>query len=154
VVFVHGLIGPLADPVVLDAMAPADTLAADLRGYGARASHPVEGLTIDDQVDALEGEITASTCTSPTAMRSGPVDWPRCPSTYEPMLRRVFAAHPVHLVTGTRSRAGWDVPEWAFDAAATYQAIPDCGHMVMLEQPHRLATLLATLVHQEHAQAT
>jgi pimeloyl-ACP methyl ester carboxylesterase len=250
VVFVHGLIGPLADPAVLDAMAPADTLAADLRGYGARASHPVEGLTIDDQVDALEGEITASTRTSPTAIhlvghsvggviaarfadrhpdliasftslegnftlndafwsgrlaamhldeatqlldrdRRDPEGWLRAAgvectptriagatealnfqppatihamaqavvaftgaSTYEPMLRRVFAAHPVHLVAGTRSRAGWDVPEWAIDAAATYQAIPDCGHMVMLEQPHRLAALLATLVQQVRAQVT
>jgi lipase len=51
-------------------------------------------------------------------------------------------------VAGTRSRAGWDVPEWANDAAATYQELPGCGHMMMLEQPHRLATLLATLVHQ------
>jgi lipase len=249
VVFVHGLIGPLADPAVLDAMAPAATLAAELRGYGARGSHPVEGLTIEDQVDALEGEITASACASPTAIhlvghsvggviaarfadrhpravasftslegnfslkdafwsgrlaamhldkatellnrdRRDPGGWLRAAgvertptriagarealefqppatvhamaravvaftgaSTYEAMLRRVFAVHPTHLVAGTRSRAGWDVPEWAIDSAATYQTIPDCGHMVMLEQPHRLATLLATLVHQEHAQA-
>jgi pimeloyl-ACP methyl ester carboxylesterase len=242
VVFVHGLIGPLADPVVLEAMAPAATLAADLRGYGARACQPVEALTVDDQVDALEGEISDCTPSSPRAIhlvghsvgaviaarfadrhpgtvasftslegnfslkdafwsgrlaameleaatellnrdRRHPEGWlaaagvERTPtrlagagealefqppatvhamaravvgftgtSTYEAMLRRVFAAHPTHLVAGARSRAGWDVPEWALHSAATYQAIPDCGHLMMLEQPHRLAALLANLI--------
>lgn len=242
VVFVHGLIGPLADPVVLGAMAPAATLAADLRGYGARACHPVEGLTIDDQVDALEGEITDSAHSSPTAIhlvghsvggviaarfadrhpstvasftslegnfsledafwsgqlaamelheatellnrdRRDPAGWLRAAGvestptrlagakealefqppatvhamaravvdftgtpTYDAMLRRVFTAHRTHLVAGTRSRADWDVPEWAIDSAATYQELPDCGHLMMLEQPHRLATLLADLI--------
>jgi pimeloyl-ACP methyl ester carboxylesterase len=248
VVFVHGLIGPLADPLVLDAMAPAATLAADLRGYGARRSHPVEGLTIDDQVDALEDEIASSAPASPTAIhlvghsvggviaarfadrhppavasltsiegnftlkdafwsgqlaampldkatqlldrdRRDPGGWLRAggvehtpsrlarakealdfqppatvhamaravvdftgTSSYEAMLRRVLAAHPAHLVAGARSRAGWDVPGWAIEAAAAHQTIPDCGHMVMLEQPHRLAMLLAAVVHSGHAQ--
>lgn len=248
VVFVHGLIGPLADPLVLEAMAPAAALAADLRGYGARGSDPLDGLTIDDQVDALEGEIAASATASPTAIhlvghsvggviaarfadrhpnavasftslegnftlkdafwsgqlaamplekaeqllnrdRRDPGSWLRAAgveptptriagakeavdfqppatvhamaraviaftgtSSYEAMLRRVFAAHPTHLVAGARSRQGWDVPEWAIDSVSTFQTIPDCGHMVMLEQPHRLATLLAALVHQGQAQ--
>jgi lipase len=242
VVFVHGLIGPLADPVVLGAMAPTATLAADLRGYGARACHPVEGLTIEDQVDALEGEITESAPSSPTAIhlvghsvggviaarfadrhpstvasftslegnfslkdafwsgqlaamelveatelinrdRRDPGGWLRAAgveptparlagarqalefqppatvhamaravvdftgtSTYDAMLRRVFAAHRTHLVAGARSRGGWDVPEWAVDSAATNQVVPDCGHLMMLEQPHQLATLLASLI--------
>ena len=249
VVFVHGLIGPLADPVVLAAMAPAATLAADLRGYGARACHPVEGLTIEDQVDALEDEITDSAPASPTAIhvvghsvggviaarfadrhpdliasftslegnfslrdafwsgqlaameldeatellnrdRRDPGGWLRAAvvestptrlagakealefqppatvhamaravvdftgsSTYVAMLRRVFAAHRTHLVAGARSRAGWDVPEWAIDAAETYQAVPECGHLMMLEQPQRLATLLATLVRPGRVEA-
>ena len=74
-------------------------------------------------------------------------------STYVAMLRRVFAAHRTHLVAGARSRAGWDVPEWAIDAAETYQAVPECGHLMMLEQPQRLATLLATLVRPGRVEA-
>jgi pimeloyl-ACP methyl ester carboxylesterase len=68
VVFVHGLIGHLADPAVLDRMAPATSIAPELRGYGASSSDPVEGLTIDDQVDALEEAIGVAAQPSPTAI--------------------------------------------------------------------------------------
>jgi pimeloyl-ACP methyl ester carboxylesterase len=71
---------------------------------------------------------------------------------YEGMLRRVFATCPTHLVAGARSRASWDVPCWAIDAAATCYDITDSGHMMMLEQPHRLATLLSQLVCQGQRQ--
>jgi lipase len=49
------------------------------------------------------------------------------------MLRHAFDQVPVHLVAGARSRPGWDVPDWAVDAAASYTEIPDAGPMVMLE---------------------
>lgn len=56
-------------------------------------------------------------------------------SGYEDLLRQVFATVPVHLVAGAYSRAGWDVPDWALDGAASYTEIPDVGHMMMLEEP-------------------
>lgn len=65
---------------------------------------------------------------------------------YETMLRNVFARVPVHLVAGARSRAGWDVPEWAHEAAASYTEIPDAGHMVMLEAPEVLGIELRRLL--------
>jgi lipase len=64
---------------------------------------------------------------------------------YAPLLREVFQRTPVHLVAGARSRPGWDVPEWALAAAASYTEIPDTGHMVMLEAPQAFGELLVEL---------
>jgi lipase len=61
---------------------------------------------------------------------------------YEQALRRVFATVPVHLVAGERSRAGWHVPDWAVDTAASFVIVPDAGHMMMLEHPTRFAEAL------------
>ena len=65
---------------------------------------------------------------------------------YEPMLREVFARTPVHLVAGARSRAGWDVPDWALAEAASYTEIPDAGHMVMDDAPEAFGELLRWLL--------
>jgi lipase len=67
-------------------------------------------------------------------------------SEYESALRAVFEATPVHLVAGARSRAGWDVPDWALETAASYTEIPDVGHMVMLEAPEVFGAVLARLL--------
>lgn len=66
--------------------------------------------------------------------------------TYERLLREVFNKTPVHLVAGTRSRAGWNVPGWALQAAASYTEIPDVGHMVMLEAPEVFGETLVKLL--------
>jgi pimeloyl-ACP methyl ester carboxylesterase len=58
------------------------------------------------------------------------------PDCYREALRRVFDTHPVHLLAGARSRAGWHVPAWAEQAAASQTLIEDCGHLLMLEQPN------------------
>jgi len=66
--------------------------------------------------------------------------------SYERLLREVFERTPVHLVAGARSRADWNVPEWALTAAAGYTEIPDAGHMVMLEAPDAFGKVLAELI--------
>ncbi len=58
---------------------------------------------------------------------------------YTDALRRVFRRHRVHLIAGARSRAGWEVPDWALQEAASITVLPDCGHMMMLEQPEAFA---------------
>lgn len=58
---------------------------------------------------------------------------------YTDKLRRVFRRHRVHLIAGARSRAGWDVPDRALQDAASIAVLPDCGHMMMLEQPDAFA---------------
>lgn len=57
-------------------------------------------------------------------------------------LARVFAATPVHLVAGERSRDDWHVPEWAVREAATFDVVTGAGHMLMLEHPSRFAETL------------
>lgn len=52
---------------------------------------------------------------------------------YDATLRSVFAAHPVHLLAGERSRPGWDVPAWAEAQCASSVVLPDTGHLMMLE---------------------
>jgi len=66
--------------------------------------------------------------------------------TYEDLLRSVFDRHPVHLVAGERSRQGWDIPDWALEAAKSYSEIHDSGHMVMLEAPEEFGSTLRHLI--------
>ncbi|UAJ79520.1 alpha/beta hydrolase [Leifsonia sp. ZF2019] len=60
-------------------------------------------------------------------------------------LQRVFAATPVHLVAGERSRNAWHVPEWALRDAATFDIVRGAGHMIMLEHPTRFAEALLAI---------
>lgn len=64
------------------------------------------------------------------------------PAQYLEKLREVFARHPVHLIAGARSAAGWDVPDWARRAAASQSLIPHSGHLMMLENPGAFADAL------------
>lgn len=61
------------------------------------------------------------------------------PTQYLEKLREVFAQRPVHLIAGERSRAAWDVPDWAGRAAASQTLIPNSGHLLMLENPGAFA---------------
>ena len=63
---------------------------------------------------------------------------------YPQTLHAVFARHPVHLVAGSRSRNGWDVPSWALHQAASLAVIPDAGHLMMIEQFAAFAATLKT----------
>lgn len=65
---------------------------------------------------------------------------------YEQVLHEVFERTRVHLVAGERSRAGWNVPDWALAAAAGYSELSATGHMVMLEAPDAFGALLARLL--------
>jgi len=235
-VFVHGLFGPLNDPAMFAALAPAEVSAPDLVGYGARTGGEV---TLAGQVAALRAHVedrhrgervvlvghsigavyafaladqapdlvssvvsvegnfsladafwsASIAATSADAARSsiderlsdpaGFLDadgisarrpwldravealayqpWQTVRASavaiveatsrpeYERLLQRVFARHPVHLVSGERSRAGWHVPAWAAAAAASDDVMAGVGHMMALEDPARFGTLIATL---------
>ncbi|CRI57871.1 alpha/beta fold hydrolase [Pseudomonas sp. CCOS 191] len=61
-------------------------------------------------------------------------------------LRRLFATKPVHLFAGEHSRAGWDVPSWAEEQAASFTVLPRVGHLMMLEDPQGFASAIARLL--------
>lgn len=67
-------------------------------------------------------------------------------STWEPLLREVFARTPVHLLAGETSRADWNVPDWALQAARSYTELPGVGHMMMFQQPEAFGDAVASLV--------
>ena len=52
----------------------------------------------------------------------------------------------VHLIAGERSREAWDVPGFVLDAAEM-AIIPDCGHLITIEQPLAFAQTVARMVH-------
>jgi lipase len=79
------------------------------------------------------------------AMAGAVVDTTGRPA-YEETLRGVFARTPVHLVAGERSRDGWEVPEWALNAASSLTIIPGTGHLMMAEQPERFAETIDLLL--------
>jgi len=62
---------------------------------------------------------------------------------YLRQLADVFARHPVWLVAGERSRAGWHVPDWALARCAGFDTIDDCGHLIPAERPAAFRDTLA-----------
>jgi lipase len=65
---------------------------------------------------------------------------------WEPTVREVMGSVPVHLVAGSLSRTGWDVPPWALALAASYAEIEGAGHLMMLDRPQELSDLVASLL--------
>jgi lipase len=53
---------------------------------------------------------------------------------------------PFHLVAGSRSRDGWDVPEWVLQRATSVTIQPGAGHMMMLEDQHCFLSIIRQLI--------
>ncbi|MEW6345173.1 MAG: alpha/beta hydrolase [Paraburkholderia sp.] len=53
---------------------------------------------------------------------------------------------PLHLLSGERSAAGWHVPPWVRQRAASYTELPGCGHLMMMEKPRRFAEAIQRLL--------
>ncbi|RQR88763.1 MULTISPECIES: alpha/beta fold hydrolase [unclassified Burkholderia] len=62
---------------------------------------------------------------------------------YLQLLAEVFERHPVRLVAGDRSRAGWHVPDWALARCAGFETIAGCGHLIPAERPAAFREALA-----------
>jgi lipase len=105
----------------------------------------------DEHIRSAAEALAYQPATTIHAMARAVVEFTGRPG-YEPLLREVFQRTPVHLVAGARSGPGWNVPEWALAAAASYTEIPNTGHMVMLEAPQAFGNVLIDLTnsHQTH----
>lgn len=64
ILLIHGLIGSLNDPRIVDAFGDVEVLAPDLLGYGEFASFPTENLTLQDQADHLANWLRGSSSES------------------------------------------------------------------------------------------
>lgn len=63
---------------------------------------------------------------------------------YLQAVRTVFEGpSPVHLLAGERSHAGWNVPGWALEGAASVAYLPG-GHLMMVEEPDRFVSALVS----------
>lgn len=65
---------------------------------------------------------------------------------WESLVRQVFDRVPVHLIAGEHSRAEWNIPDWALDAAASYTELEGVGHAMMFQNPEKFGDALAALV--------
>jgi|SRR6218665_329335 len=54
---------------------------------------------------------------------------------------------PVWLLAGERSATGWDVPDWARQAARAYVVLPKTGHMMMLEKPKEFCGAVRSMLY-------
>ncbi|WP_298298787.1 alpha/beta hydrolase [uncultured Litoreibacter sp.] len=69
------------------------------------------------------------------------------PKNYLSDLRAVLESDlPVHLIAGSRSADGWDVPRWANNLCATRFNIPRTGHLMMVENPKAFAKAVQTAI--------
>lgn len=53
---------------------------------------------------------------------------------------------PFHLVAGSRSRDGWDVPAWVLQQATSVTIQPGAGHMMMLEDQQSFLSIIRQLI--------
>lgn len=133
----------------LAAKTPAEVhklLEAD-RADPARWLRDADVEPTEDRIRSAAQALSYQPATTLQATARAVVDYTGRPG-YEQLLREVFAHTPVHLIAGARSRAGWNVPEWALTVAASYTEIPDIGHMVMLEAPEAFGKVLADVLTQ------
>lgn len=114
----------------LEAEAMLDDFRADPAAWLTRA-----GVEVDAHSLGVAEHWLAQQPTSTLQAMARSVVALTAPDSYRDGLRRVFSTHPVHLLAGARSRAGWHVPAWAERAAASQTLIENSGHLLMLERP-------------------
>ncbi|SDI90878.1 Pimeloyl-ACP methyl ester carboxylesterase [Pseudomonas flavescens] len=100
-------------------------------GITTSASHRATASSLLDNQPASTIQATARSVVAVT----GNADYPQA-------VRKVFEGPvPVHLIAGERSKAGWNVPQWALEKAASFTCLPG-GHLMMVEDPARFVDAL------------
>ncbi len=61
---------------------------------------------------------------------------------YPALVEAVFDRHPVYLLAGEHSRAGWNVPDWALEKCAGDFTVARSGHLMMLDNPAAFAAAI------------
>ncbi|MHB8296793.1 MAG: alpha/beta fold hydrolase [Acidimicrobiales bacterium] len=124
---------------------PAAEAAALLEHDRADPAAWFDGTTNPYEIDSARAMLAFQPASTLQAMAASVVAITGAP-TWEPLLREVFARTPVHLLAGETSRAAWNVPDWALQAARSYTQLPGVGHTMMFQQPEAFGDAVASLV--------
>lgn len=69
-----------------------------------------------------------------------------CAEYLETVRRLLAGGLCIHLIAGTKSAAGWGVPDFVRAAATSYQEQPDAGHLMMLEDPGAFCEIISAIL--------
>ena len=117
-------------------MTPAEVEAL-LQGFRANPLDWLRGAVADatpQMADAAARWLDYQPASTLRAMGQSVVAVTGCVD-YLSTLAQVFERHPVYLLSGERSHAGWHVPDWALEKSAGSQTLDRCGHLMMIENP-------------------
>ena len=108
---------------------------ADLPAWLARSGVPSTPWTLA----AAQGLLDHQPAATLRAQARAVVAATGAPAYLDGVRELLASGPPLHLVAGARSRAGWSVPDWVVQAAASNTDIPGTGHLMMLEAPDAFA---------------
>jgi pimeloyl-ACP methyl ester carboxylesterase len=57
------------------------------------------------------------------------------PTFLEDIRHQLNRGLAVHLIAGEKSVSDWDIPTWVRQTSASFNTVPQTGHMLMLEKP-------------------
>ncbi|WCM93493.1 alpha/beta hydrolase [Acidovorax sp. NCPPB 2350] len=119
------------------AMQP-DEWAAELRGI---QSDPVAWLSrggieaTPERLQMAQCILHNQTATTLWLMARAVVEETAVPGYLQAVRQIMERGIPFHLLAGSRSAQGWNVPSWVRQGASSDAVLPNCGHMMMLEEP-------------------
>lgn len=99
----------------------------------------------EDRAAIAVSHLTNQKALTVQAMARSVVEVTGSPEYLDSIQRVMSGRTPVHLVAGERSSAGWDVPIFVRASCASDNVIPDCGHLVTIEQPEAFGALVRAL---------
>lgn len=110
---------------------------ADPAGWLVQSGVPVTPWTLELAKSWLDNQPASTLLAQARAVIKATAD-----EKYLETIRMVTCSVPIHLVSGARSHAGWDVPDWLRTRAHRETIIPETGHMMMLEAPQEFAAAI------------
>jgi pimeloyl-ACP methyl ester carboxylesterase len=118
--------------------AEVDVFRSDLSAWLARSGVPSTTWTLAAARSILDNQSEATLRSQARAVVTA-----TGAANYLEIVRNLLARGlPIHLVAGARSRAGWSVPDWVAQQAASNNDIAEAGHLMMLEKPELFAQTL------------
>jgi pimeloyl-ACP methyl ester carboxylesterase len=122
---------------------------AVLESYRADPRAWLAGSGIDateEQIELAVHSLAAQPSSTLQAMASSVVQTTSDASYLQGIATILDQSIPFHLVAGSRSRDGWDVPAWVLQRATSVTIQPDAGHMMMLEDQQNFLSIIRQLI--------